>query len=225
MKPIIGMIARVEYPGNTGKLIMNETYRQTIVKYGGNPIAILPPQNINYTETKYDNQEELTNEEKEMIISQIKLCDGILMTGGFKINKFDRFISEYATDHNIPLLGICLGMQIMANYKKKLWVVENNSFITHRKEDKKCFHKVSLDKNSNLCKIVKLDRFVVNSRHFYHVEPNDYYDIVAVSDDNYIEAIEKKDKKFNIGVQWHPEDMDDDTSDKLFKKFIESCSK
>ena len=225
MKPIIGMIARVEYPGNTGKLVMNEVYRRTVIKYGGNPIVIMPPQDINYTETKYDDQEELTKEEKNMLIEQIKLCDGIIMTGGFKINKFDRFISEYATDNDIPLLGICLGMQIMANYKKKLWVVENNSFITHRKEDNKCHHKVTLDKNSKFYSIVKSDRFVVNSRHFYHVEPNEEYDIVAVSDDNYIEAIEKKDKKFNIGVQWHPEDMDDDTSERLFEAFFKCCKK
>ena len=225
MKPMIGMVARVEYPGNTGKLVMNEVYRRTVIKYGGNPMVIMPPQDINYTETKYDDQEELTKEEQEMIIKQIKLCDGIIMTGGFKINKFDRFISEYATDNDIPLFGICLGMQIMANYKKKLWIVENNSFITHKKEDNNCYHKVSLDKNSTLCSIVKSDRFVVNSRHYYHVEPNELYDIVAVSDDNYIEAIEMKNKKFNIGVQWHPEDMDDDTSKRLFEKFISSCKK
>lgn len=224
MKPMIGLVARVEYPGETGKLVMNEYYRQVIVKHGGNPIVIMPPQNIDYTRTKTEEQEELTDEEKEMLITQIKLCDGIMMTGGFKINKFDRFISEYATDNDIPLLGICLGMQIMANYKKKLWLVKNDSFIEHRVEIG-LVHNVTLDKNSKLYSIVGKEKFMVNSRHFYHVEPNEQYDIVAVSDDNYIEAIEKKDKKFNIGVQWHPESMDDDTSELLFNKFIEVCNK
>lgn len=224
MKPMIGLVARVEYPGETGKLVMNEYYRQVIVKHGGNPIVIMPPQNIDYTRTKTEEQEELTDEEKEMLITQIKLCDGIMMTGGFKINKFDRFISEYATDNDIPLLGICLGMQIMANYKKKLWLVKNDSFIEHRVEIG-LVHNVTLDKNSKLYSIVGKEKFMVNSRHFYHVEPNEQYDIVAVSDDNYIEAIEKKDKKFNIGVQWHPESMDDDTSELLFNKFIEACNK
>lgn len=225
MKPIIAMVARVEYPGETGKLVMNETYRQTIIKYGGNPFVIMPPQNINYTIVKYDDQEELTKEEKEMLIEQIKFCDGIIMTGGFKINKFDRFISEYATDNDIPLLGICLGMQIMANYKKKLWIVKNDSYITHKREEGDCFHKISLDKNSKLYEILKDDRILVNSRHYYHVEPNDNYDITAVSDDHYIEAIEMKNKRFNIGVQWHPEDMKDEYTDRLFKKFISECKK
>ena len=223
MKPIIGIIARVEYPGKTHKLAMNEPVRRKIIEYGGNPILILPPQNIDYTEVSYNDQQELTKEEKEMIIEQIKLCNGIIMSGGFKINKFDRFIAEYVTDNDIPLLGICLGMQIMANYKKDLWIEKNNSFIEHRVEEG-LVHNVTLDKSSMLYKIVDKDKFMVNSRHYYHVLPNDYYSISSVSDDNYIESIEMKDKKFNIGVQWHPENMDDDTSDKLFKKFIEVCS-
>ena len=222
MKPLIGLIARVEYPGETGKLIMNERYRRTIIEYGGNPIMIMPPQDIDYTNTKFDNQKELTDEEKEMLIRQIKLCDGILMTGGFKINKFDLFISEYAALHDIPILGICLGMQIMANYKKKLWLVKNDSYIEHQVEEG-LVHDVTLDKTSKLYEIVGKDKFMVTSRHYYHVEPNDKYDIVALSDDNYIEAIEMKDKKFNIGVQWHPELMTDETSKKLFEKFIDTC--
>ena len=32
-----------------------------------------------------------------------------------------------------------------------------------------------------------------------------------------------KDKKFVIGVQWHPEDMDDETSKKLFEYYINCC--
>ena len=222
--PIIGIVGRVEYPGNTGKLVINEYYRRKIIKYGGNPIMILPPQDIDYTTVKYSDQEELTREEKEMLIEQIKLCDGILMPGGFKINKFDRFISEYATDYDIPLFGICLGMQIMANYKKDLWIEKNDSFIEHRVEEG-LVHSVTLDKSSKLYEIIDKDKFMVNSRHFYHVLPNEYYDISSVSDDNYIESIEMKDKKFNIGVQWHPESMDDETSDKLFKKFIDVCRK
>ncbi len=225
MKPIIGIIARVEYPGETGKLVMNERYRRTIVSYGGNPILILPPQNIDYTTTTTSEQPELTKEEKEMIITQIKFCDGILMTGGFKTNNYDRFITEYAIENDIPLLGICLGMQIMSCYKKELQLQKNESFITHKREDGDCFHKVILDKKSKLFSIVNESRFVVNSRHNYHAEPNDLFDVVAVSDDHIIEAIEMKDKKFVIGVQWHPEDMDDETSKRLFEYYINTCKK
>lgn len=222
MKPLIGIVSRVEYPGDTHKLVINEPYRNAIIKNGGNVIAILPPQNIDYTSFKYSDQEYLTEEEKDMLIKQINLCDGILMPGGFKINKFDRFICEYATDNDIPLLGICLGMQVMSNYKKdELWNEKNNSFIEHNVDG--LAHYVTLDKQSKLYSIVNCDKFKVNSRHSYHVLPNDYYDIVAISDDNYIEAIEMKNKKFNIGVQWHPEDLNDEVSQKLIKNFVDVC--
>jgi len=224
MKPIIGIVARVEYPGDTHKLVVREEIRNIVIKYGGIPISILPCENIDYTVTSYSSQNELSDEEKNMIVDQIKLCDGILMPGGFKINKFDRFISEYITDNDIPLLGICLGMQIMANYKKDLWIEKNNSFIEHRVETG-LVHSVTLDKSSKLYEIIDKEKFMVNSRHYYHILPNQNYDIVATSDDNYIEAIEMKNKRFNIGVQWHPESMEDDTSHKLFKKFIDACRK
>lgn len=222
MKPIIGIIARVEYPGNTHKLAMNESVRRKIIEYGANPILILPPQNIDYSIVHYSEQQELTEEEKTMLIEQIKLCNGILMSGGFKINKFDRFIAEYVTDNNIPLLGICLGLQIMANYKKELWLEKNNSFIEHKQEEG-LVHSVTIDKSSKLYEIIGQEKIMVNSRHSFHVLPNNHYKISSVSDDNYIESIEMKDKIFNIGVQWHPENMNDESSDRLFEKFIEAC--
>ena len=223
MRPVIGIVLRVEYPGETGKLILREEYRQNVIKHGGIPMGIFPSQLLDYTKTKTTEQPELTDEEKEMIIEQLRKCDGILMPGGFKANKFDRFISEYATENDIPLLGICLGMQIMANYKKEqFWVEKNETVINHNSEIE-LYHDVTLDKESKLFSIIEKERFKVRSRHNYHVLPNDYYDVSALSDDNIIEAIERKDRKFNIGVQWHPEDMDDETSDRLFTEFINSC--
>jgi gamma-glutamyl-gamma-aminobutyrate hydrolase PuuD len=45
---------------------------------------------------------------------------------------------------------------------------------------------------------------------------------VAYSDD-VIEAVEKDDRAFFVGVQWHPEDMNDIYSENLFKAFFETC--
>lgn len=223
MKPIIGIVLRVEYPGNTNNLIINEEYRNAIIKNGAIPLGILPSQNINYTCVKYNDQEELTKAEKEMIIRQIKMCDGVLLPGGFKINKFDRFILEYLVKEDIPTLGICLGMQIMSNYKReKLWNEKNDSMINHKGDG--YMHSVTLDKSSKLYSIIKKEKFEVTSRHNYHILPNDYYDTVGVSSDNYIEAVEMKNKKYHIGIQWHPESIDDEISKKIFTSFIKSCS-
>ena len=221
MKPLIGIVARVEYPGETHKLIVHEDYRKKIIECGGIPIVICPCSTVDNTITKYSEQPELTDEEKEMIIKQIKCCDGILMPGGFKITKFDRFISEYVIDNDIPLFGICLGMQVMANYKKDLWNEKNESFIEHKVDG--LAHYVTLDKESILYSIIGKDKLIVNSRHSFHVLPNEHFEISSVSDDNYIESIEMKNKKFIVGVQWHPETLDDDSSKKIFEKFIKTC--
>ena len=42
--------------------------------------------------------------------------------------------------------------------------------------------------------------------------------------DNTVEAIEVPNKKFAIGIKWHPELMqDEDNMNNIFKTFIESC--
>lgn len=225
MKPIIGILGRVEYPGGTGKIAVNETVRRSIVKHGGNPLCILCPQDVEYTNTKYEDQVELSDEEKEMVLNQVDLCDGILMPGGFKILRCERFILDYIVEKDIPLLGICLGMQLMSNYKKEeIWNDPNPEGSNHLSEEK-YVHYVTLDKSSKLYNIIGIDRFMVNSRHRFHAVPTEYCQVVGVSDDNIVEAIEIKNKTYQIGVQWHPEDLDDEISDKLFESFIREAKK
>ena len=49
--------------------------------------------------------------------------------------------------------------------------------------------------------------------------------LFGYSEDGIIEAIERKDKKFAIGVQWHPEMIynESEESQRLFKSFIKAC--
>ena len=223
MRPLIGIVARVEYPGDTHKLVIDERYRNAILKSGGAVTSIVPSQQIDYTTTKTSDQKELTKEEKEMIIRQIDNCDGLLLPGGFKINKFDRFIVDYAIEKDIPTFGICLGMQTIGNYKnEKLWNERNNSFLDHKGEES-VIHEVTIDKDSLLYSIIGKERIKVISKHLYHILPNDHFKITSLSDDNYIESIEMENKKFILGVQWHPESLEDEYSKKLFKYFIDIC--
>ena len=230
MKPIIGIIGRVEDPGCTHKLVVNEPVRRSVIKHGGNPLCILLPQDIDYTETKNADIPPITEEEKEMILQQARLCDGFLMPGGFKAIKHEKVIMNYALENDIPILGICLGSQFLGTYGKVEEGFSNEpnseeSFSTHCVLEQEYAHYVTLDKSSKLYQIIGNDRFMVNSRHKYHLMPNNNYDVVALSDDNIVEAIEFKDKNFAIGVQWHPEDLSDEQSNKLFDAFINACKK
>ncbi len=224
MKPLIGIIGRVEYPGGMHKLIVNEANRIRLLEMGADILMILPPQRIDYGDIKFGDQPILTDEEKEMLIREINLCDGIYLPGGFKLNIYDRFIADYVIEHDIPTLGVCLGMQILSNYKREnVWNEKNDSKIEHKQPDVDYVHSVKINKDSKLYNIVQKEEFMVNSRHGYHIVENDNFDNVAFSDDGYIEAIEMKDKKYIIGVQWHPENLKDEESYNIYKAFIDAC--
>ena len=66
---------------------------------------------------------------------------------------------------------------------------------------------------------------MVNSRHNDTVNLNDNFTVDAYSSDNIIEAVHIPNKTFILGLQWHPEDLSDEYSEKIFKYFIEKCKK
>jgi len=221
MKPIIGIVGRNDLSHTNKPTICTfENYRKAIINYGGIPILILPPQQINYYEKNPKDVTPLTIEEKEIIITQINLCDGIIMPGGSKIFEYDKFICDYCNKKYIPLLGICMGMQIMCNYNNdnKNIKIENHFSETDYK------HLVKINKNSKLYDILKKEEILVNSFHNYKVPNTGNYETVGITD-NIIEAVEKKENYFNIGLQWHPEkNYDKDlNSKKIFEEFIKSA--
>ena len=68
---------------------------------------------------------------------------------------------------------------------------------------------------------------MVNSFHNYHIIENNNLKISSRSSDGIFESIEVPNKKFIIGIQWHPEisyDFDDN-SRKIIDSFIEECKK
>lgn len=225
MRPLIGIVSRVEYPGDTDKLVVNDEYRRAIIECGGSAFLILPTQVVNYGITKNSEIPELNLEDEQMLVRQLEMCDGILMPGGFKMLNSDFFILDYAIKNDIPILGICLGMQIMANYKKEIWNERNASNgINHRVENGELVHFVNVSYDSKLYSIVNKSRFKVNSLHNYHVLSSKYYEEVGYSEDGLIEAIEYPFNSFNIGVQWHPEkDLTNEVSRSLITSFVESA--
>ena len=232
MKPIIGIIGYIAKFDEKTYITLDESLRQSIVLSGGLPILVLPTQKIKYDRTiSTSKTEKLTEEEKKDLERQIDMCDGIIFQGGVAWYEFHEYAFSYALKKNKSILGMCLGMQVMAaavakkhniEYKN----IENNTEIDHANipSNEYC-HEIILDKNSKLYSIIGQEKFKVNSRHTLHIGETREFKITAHATDNIPEAIEYPNKKFVIGLQWHPEKMieTDEISKKIFNAFINSC--
>lgn len=71
------------------------------------------------------------------------MCDGIVFPGGKKLTPYDRYLLEQVIKKDIPVLGICLGMQLMSCYNEEKIIEKNNTKINHRQKNRsELTHKV-----------------------------------------------------------------------------------
>lgn len=240
-KPIIGINStrlikpETPYSHSVMESISND-YVESIIKAGGVPI-ILP-----------------ILSDEESIRQQIELLDGVLLTGGIDINpllyneepspklgfiypdkdNFDILIVKIALELKKPILAICRGHQILnialggTLYQDLSYM--DGCYIKHHQQSKDgaASHTLNIIENSILHTILG-DSVISNS--FHHQAIKDLapgFKVTAYSKDNVIEAIEKCDERFVVGVQFHPEIMTaygDNNMLKLFQAFLKASSK
>lgn len=195
IKPIIGIISREYYSQSNKKIdIVYTDMMSSVIKSGGIPIGI--PCN-------------------EKIDDYIELCDGFIFQGGDDINSYDLDNLEILREKNVPVLGICLGMQEMF-YDNNMKDVDNHCLNS--------FHCIKVKKKTLLYDIFKKNRIMVNSRHKSVID-NTKYRASGISLDNTIEALEIPYLRFYLGVQWHPENLYDidKNARRIFDYFILVC--
>lgn len=135
----------------------------------------------------------------------------------------DYLLLSYCLENDIPMFCICRGMQMLSVVSGaemvqdiESWYDENGFkySLYHRDPDKKKFmaHDVNvISKDSLIYQIVGTERIEnVPSWHHQMVKnvDNTRLEITALIDDGeqeIIEGVERKDKKFCVGVQFHPE--------------------
>ena len=230
MKPVIGIVGR---PHKTitecNVIVCFEEYRNAVIKCGGIPMMILPTQAENLNDLRPSEMGAMTEEQKEDIRRQVDLCDGIILAGGQRIYEYAYEVFEYAVKKDIPCLGTCLGMQTMAcsrnNRVHSEILTKVESEIDHRIIKPEFVHNVKIEKNTMLYDIIGKDIIRVNSKHGYCIKSGADMKINAYSEDGIIEGIELPDKKFILGVQWHPEDLLDEDMEKIIKELIKKSTK
>ncbi len=232
MKPIIGIIGRnhQDFDLHHHLIGTSEDLRRAIINSGGIPIIITPPQDVEYYDAIPSKLPKLTDEDKKFLDRQLSLCHGIVIPGGIKRFEYDIYALEYAIKHDLPTMGICIGMQVMTMLNEQGEMVTSNSkiesSIDHCQLDKDYVHDVILDKNSLLYKILGKERLKVNSRHNMEVKDTVMFKTFGRSEDGVIEEIEKQDQSFMIGIQWHPEilvHLGDIDSKLIFDAFIKKA--
>lgn len=185
--------------------------------------------NINWV-----NSEEVTPETAEELL---KDSDGILVPGGFGERGVEGKIiaAQYAREHDIPYLGICLGMQIaVIEYARNVlgYMDAHSSELapetTHPVIDLMPEQKDVEDLGGTMrlglypCKITEgtlahkiYGADLIYERHRHRYEFNNFYRKELIDaglvisgqspDDKLVEMVEVPDHPWYIGVQFHPE--------------------
>lgn len=226
-KPIIGIVSKhyATYKSNKNKIdtFIRDEVKQAIFDNGGVAIGILPTEaNINYCGDNW--KDNLSIEEKENLIAQLKLCDGIILQGGAETDNYESIIAKYCYEKKLPILGICAGQNNIARaLGGTTYKIPNPE--KHDKSFDEFVHWINIDKNSRFYDIVQTNKMQVNSRHKRTIKECPKLDKVAFCEDGYPDVIESKNKTFYIGVRFHPESLYkiDENHNKIFKEFINAC--
>ena len=225
-RPVVGITTNYEGIDAT----LRSAYYRQIVEAGGTPMLI-PPVNDN-----------------DVIMSTLDHIDALLLTGGADFNPLwhgdepipglhhinrerdlpELMLTRYAYYRQIPILGICRGMQTLAialdgHIQQDLPNAEVRMKHSQDADREEPTHTVFVQKDTLLKKIYNRDRMFVNSFHHQAVdEAGDKLRVSATAADKVVEAVESNEHKPILGVQWHPEWLGKD-GQPLFKWLVDEA--
>ena len=133
--------------------------------------------------------------------------DGVIFSGGNSLHSYDNNdqsslnrdateteILNYCISHNIPVIGICRGLQFIVDYfGGTLSKIDGHTA---------CYHTVKINSKSEPIKTLK-----VNSYHTFgivHKTLPESLEALAWDDDGYVEMLSHREHPI-IGILWHPE--------------------
>jgi putative glutamine amidotransferase len=232
-KPLIGIGGDVfVQQGERDRAFVYTTYTEAL-RNAGAVAVIIPPQ-------------------PENAAALVEELDGILLAGGEDCDPAaygeerrseaepmdprrqsnDLSLARAARQRGIPTLGICLGVQMM-NVAAGGSLIQDiasevETEIDHASEPSdRHRHDVIVESGTKLSSILRDREFNVNSSHHQAIRNvGDGLRVTAHAPDGIVEGLEDPQHPFYVGVQWHPEDMPDESSaKKLFGAFVDAARK
>lgn len=185
-------------------------------------------------------------------VTELKSLSGLLLSGGGDVDPryyhqddrthyardirperdaFEFDLIDHALDVDMPILGVCRGIQIMNVYLGGSLILDlvASRFDDHSDNGRMVYHPISLMREDSILQsIVQQNECVVNSFHHQAIDRlGRGLVITAQSHDGVVEAVEwavKTSMPFLFLVQWHPErELDCELSKKIIRRFLNEC--
>lgn len=225
MKPIIGITANISPPNDPNRtfskgvalhLIQNH-YIQFVEIGGGVPI-VLP-----------------IISDSDTIKAMVERLDGIICTGGVDLDPlfynqtnrddhsmgidqrrdmFEMNLIRESRRQKKAVLGVCRGLQVLnvalggdlyQDIPTQLIDADPHMFM---KDFRERYHSIRLLDDSFLNDLFGDDEWIVNSSHHQSIKNlGEGLSLAAVSSEGIVEAVQSKDDRCTVAVQWHPERM------------------
>lgn len=223
--PLIGITSSIQR--QTNSFCLRREYVEAVRVAGGLPM-LLPPGEPNPA-------------------SILEWVDGILFAGGGDIDpaiyngashptiynvdserdRFELTLAELALETDIPILGICRGLEILVVVSGGKLVThlpdEFGETIIHRKEQScPSEHSVQIASGTRLANIIGASEANIVSWHHQAASTiPENWRLAAQTSDGVIEALEHEYHPWAFALQWHPElSLNDPRQQRIFRSFV-----
>ncbi|MGQ9492995.1 MAG: gamma-glutamyl-gamma-aminobutyrate hydrolase family protein [Anaerolineae bacterium] len=238
MRPLIGIPCQGNLRSKYPRFCVGQSYCYALEAVGG--ASVLIP----------------LLDDEEVLLDIYQRLDGLLLAGGGDIaprhfgqerlarlgevdhprDRVELLLVRRAVEDDLPLLAICRGIQMLNVALGGTLYQDIPSQISHalchnfHPDHPRNYlgHEVAVREGTRLADILGVNQVHVNS--FHHQSVHNVAAplmVTATAPDDVIEAVEAPNRRFVLGVQWHPEDLvrDDPKMKRLFAVFVEEASR
>ena len=227
-KPIIGIVNKPVEKHEMdfwNRMDICDEFRYLVLQNGGLPISLLSPEiTFKFNDNDISDSKVLSDEELNDIDTMVKLCDGVILQGGLASCNYEIEIAKKCIEYDIPVIGICAGFNNILRALGTDVIEDKTNSHNFYKLDYR--HKVTINKDCMLYKFINKDVLNVNSIHSMIAPVENvkgFAKITSFSEDGFVESFEDENKKFVMGIKWHPELMLDEDCANIFKNFVNAC--